>query len=116
MIIHSNPTALFSITHRTSLDSPISILRPLETDHSTTPSSQISIHSFVLPTNVKVPVDGLLTVRYLTQSGRAREQNVLLALGKGDLRLIIGLEEEARFDWSVEGGSMRLIGRKEMYV
>lgn len=112
MIIHSNPTALFSITNRPSLDSPISILRPLSTNHSTSPSAEISIHSFHLPTNVKAPVDGLLTVQYRTKSGREKEQNVLLALGNGKMRLIIGVED--RFEWSVEQGEMRLISRREM--
>lgn len=112
VIVHSNPSARFSITHRSSIDAPLSILRPLKTDHQLTPLSSLSIHSFNLPTNAKVPVDGLLAVRYETKSGKVREQNVLLALGNGRMRLSVGVEE--RFEWGVERGEMRLISRREM--
>lgn len=116
VVIKSEWTSFLSVVHRTTAAAPTSLMRPLLVTRSTDIHSSTTLHRFRLPTMQSRPVDGLLTVnvQFFDSNQRpttAIEQNVLLALGDGQLRLEV-IDE--KLHWSVRRGKVRLIDPEEM--
>ena len=116
VVIKSEWTSFLSVVHRTTAAAPTSLIRPLLVMRSTDIHSSTTLHRFRLPTMQSRPVDGLLTVNVQFFDSHQRpttaiEQNVLLALGDGQLRLEV-IDE--KLHWSVRRGKVRLIEPEEM--
>lgn len=109
--VESDPQAYIFLTHRKTAAAVPTVLRPLQVSRVYSSTASRAVYRFHLDTMPGRPVDGLLTIQFVETGRPVAEQNVLLALGDGYLKVRL---ETGQFDWSIVGGKMRLVEQTEI--